>query len=123
MENNLVVSIYNDFDLREVIITIPKTFMAIDLIEELIVYFSLPTTNYVYSLYLDEDNDNDFNLIGNYPTCFGYNNTCINDIDYIKENHYLHEYSINNFRLSLKLVREYKFIFNIKQLLRWCKLL
>lgn len=129
MDENLLVNVI--FNLRDISVSIPKDYMTIDLIEELIDFYSLPTDNYTYSLYLDENDDFDFIdssfLSLKESSCFWYNqsnqsNQC-NEIDYLPVNHYLHEYIIPGTSLHVKLICEYKYIFNIKQILRRLQLI
>lgn len=108
-----------NFNSHNVIITIPEHFMVIDLIEQLVEYYSLSTDNYVYSLYLDDPIYDNF-----IPSCCGINEiNGINEIDYLPVHHYLHEYYISGSSLYVRLVCEYKIVFNIKQLLRYFNLL
>lgn len=116
-----------NFNSHHVIITIPENFMVIDLIEQLVEYYSLSIDNYVYSLYLDDP------IYDNFITscCSSYLNEIngtngvneINEIDYLPVHHYLHEYYISGSSIYVRLVCEYKIVFNIKQLLRYYNLL
>lgn len=110
-----------NFNSHHVIITIPENFMVIDLIEQLVEYYSLSTDNYVYSLYLDDPIYETF-----IPSCCstslnGING--LNEIDYLPVHDYLHEYYISGSSLYVRLVCEYKIVFNIKQLLRYFNLI
>jgi hypothetical protein len=108
----LTVNVYNNFDSRHVIVSVPSNFTANELVNKVINYYNLPTNYYVYSLYLDED---DFDFI--HSSCFGVNNE-INEIDYISPNSYLTSFLISGTILSIKLVQEYKITYIMKQYLR-----
>jgi hypothetical protein len=119
MDENLLVNVI--FNLRDITVSIPKDYMIIDLIEELIDFYSLPTDNYTYSLYIDENDEFDFIET---TSCFWFNQSNqSNEIDYLPVNHYLHEYIIYGTSLHVKLICEYKYIFNIKQILRQLQLI
>lgn len=111
-QQNLIVNIYNTFDSRHIIVNVPNNFTANELINKVIDYYNLPTSYYVYSLYLDE---NDFNFIQ--PSCIGLSKE-INEFDYIPPNSYLISFLISGHMMSVKLVQEYKVTYIMKQYLR-----
>lgn len=111
-QETLIVNIYNTFDSRHIIVNVPYDFTANDLINKVIDYYNLPTSYYVYSLYLDE---NDFNFIQ--TSCFGLTKET-NEIDYIPPNNYLNSFLISGPIMSVKLVQEYKVTYIMKQYLR-----
>lgn len=113
MSDTFLVNIHNNFDERHIILTISNNFQANDLVNQLIKYYNLPTTNYVYSLYLDE---HDFDFIQQTSCLNRINN--LNEIDYIEPNTYLYEYLVFCPVLDVKLIQEYKIIYIIKQYLR-----
>jgi hypothetical protein len=107
MDDTLEINVTTiDCEFSNCVVHVPNTFIALDLINLLIGKYSLPTTHYVYSLYIIEELD----FLSH------------SELDYIYPNEYLNDYAFSS-NLNIVLKQEYRSIFNIKQMLRKCNLM
>lgn len=122
MESNLVISVYSD-EFRYTIVTLPEHSRAIELINLIIDKYCLQTDNYVYSLYIYEEEfyGIDDKVLGQSFSFFG--NNVLQEVDYIRPLDFIGDFSFCGKKLAVQFVKESKYFFKIKEILRYCNFL